>query len=47
MVSELLDDRPRLQAMAEAARRIAVPGAAGAIARHLAELAGEWIPEAA
>ena len=39
VVGELLDDGPRLQAMAEAARRLAVRGAAGAIARHLVELA--------
>jgi len=39
VVGGLLDDGPRLQAMAEAARRLAVRGAAGAIARHLVELA--------
>jgi len=41
VVSELLADGERLRAMAEAARRIAAPGAAAAIARHLMALAGE------
>ena len=41
VVAGLLEDGPRLRAMAEASRRLAVPDAAGAIARHLKELAGE------
>jgi UDP-N-acetylglucosamine--N-acetylmuramyl-(pentapeptide) pyrophosphoryl-undecaprenol N-acetylglucosamine transferase len=47
VVSELLADSSRLRAMAEAARRVAVPGAAKAIARHLVDLAGERSPQAA
>jgi UDP-N-acetylglucosamine--N-acetylmuramyl-(pentapeptide) pyrophosphoryl-undecaprenol N-acetylglucosamine transferase len=39
-VAELLDDRPRLPAMGERARSLAVPDAAGRIARLIFEVAG-------
>lgn len=40
VLAELLPSRPRLQAMAEAARRLSRPGAADAIVDRLAEVAG-------
>ncbi|HHX43484.1 MAG TPA: undecaprenyldiphospho-muramoylpentapeptide beta-N-acetylglucosaminyltransferase [Chloroflexi bacterium] len=46
-VRALLDDPPRLRAMAAAAKAASVPGAAAAIAQHLEELAGSRARDAA